>query len=435
MDCISLENKNGIVNLLGALAVPGLRAARLEPSSGAGEQVDDTIEILMEGSRADIESAMAAIGRMLAAAGEYANPLYLNCRPDAAGELWRSQVRSGWLEVAQPGSNTRGRGAQASRLHLTRENAWESSEKQAALATPALPGGTLAAAQIFNADDALRWNWVEIAAETVGGELGAPARVEIINTYAQELAYVWIGLGRIDSVDWAQVLEAEDAPGGEVSMDVSCSGGARATAVVNNPFEQTLFRWTLSAEALSQGGGRWVHGVLRFASGTSDALRYRLKLMKGGLTVWQSEQVTARMDTQTCLRDWFVLRLPPGAAGITAYEPLDLALTGQLNSGASAQAHLDFLALTPAEGWRCLYAPGGIAAGGSLVDDGISGAAYSASAAGECARLQAAGEPLRLSPGARQRLYFWLHTSGIDQGPVEHSAGVKVFYRERRRAL
>lgn len=286
-------------------------------------------------------------------------------------------------------------------------------------------------------DDDGHGNYVEMQADEVGGDLPAAVRLEMTNTYsssnrASNLLMAHNVLS--DPANLNHVLEAEAASGGTtVTGDGACSGGGRKTLSWAGTAETEVLNWTLSTALLNACRGNYFRLIARFASvpAYSDVwVRWRIKFSL--TTIWEGPQML--LSTLFNLQDMGVLQLPPYLVGAGDIYPLNLVLSAQRNQSGTHNLSLDFVQLSPLDGWRKLSPRGyGLAYGARLVDDGLEGLTYTDgwAAAGKTGHYIGSGERLAVWPNARQRLYF-LHDTMTGSAAIDRLLTVKVFYRPRR---
>lgn len=202
--------------------------------------------------------------------------------------------------------------------------------------------------------------------------------------------------------------------------------------------ETTLFTWSLTSAFLNACKGSFYKILARFCTTAPTNVRLRLKLQYNLTTIWQSGQVAPDPTRSLLIRDLFTLRLPPWLPGQTDLNAITMLLTGQQSTGSAINVDLDFLQITPLDGWRMLECLGyGIVQNNRLVDDGINGSFYIDDGAGanKIGILVGYGNPIVLYPGKKQRLYFLMHNWLGDSAEIARTASVKLFYRPRRRTL
>jgi hypothetical protein len=138
------------------------------------------------------------------------------------------------------------------------------------------------------------------------------------------------------------------------------------------------------------------------------------------------------------IRDLVTLRLPPWLLGQTYLSALTMTLTGQQNAFSSVNVDLDFLQITPLDGWRMLECAGyGIVQNDRLLDDGINEVAYidNGVGIGKAGYLIGYGTPIALYPNKDQKLYLLMHSWQYNTAEIDRTVSVKLYYRPRRRGI
>lgn len=115
------------------------------------------------------------------------------------------------------------------------------------------------------------------------------------------------------------------------------------------------------------------HGLRTTPAYTDVWVRLRVKFSL--TTIWEGPQVL--LNTVYGLQDLGVLQLPPYLVGAGDIYPLNLVLYAQRAATGTHSLSLDYVQLSPLDGWRKLSPRGyGLAYGVRLVDDGIEGQTY-----------------------------------------------------------
>ena len=177
-----------------------------------------------------------------------------------------------------------------------------------------------------------------------------------------------------------------------------------------------MFRPWLRLAAAPAYTDLWLRPVLMTGSPASPIALYR--------GVWQ------RLSAGQSLVELSPLPLPPGGDPQDAAGPLLLGLYAQ---GASAvyQLDVDFLHLSPLDGWRRLINVSGLGITHlqSVVDDGLRGSLYTETPGGRLPLHAPLGQPLRLAPNCSQSLYL------LHDGPVDAETLLTITYRPRFRLV
>ena len=418
-------------------------AARSKPT------VVDKANVLLVGGLSTVRSTIRDLNRLFMAAEEY-QETKMGARVYVERDLgdsvwWRSEITEA---LPLPDAGTLDTGLAAGKMEFelvfSRKNFWEGAETQAPLTNGNGTNNTTGLT-VQNHDDSGTGhdNFVSIASSVVDGDLPAPARIEMVNSFATNRLFdVWIGQNWTDPANFPHILEAEDASGGTtVTPAAAYSNNAYKTISVSSGSEIDLFTWTLSTAMLNAAKGGRMKALFRFDPTYYANVRqvwYRLKASWQSSPIWQSERAKPSTVRATSIRDLFSLRLPPWLPGSTSLDDITLTLTGYQNTGSALTIGLDFLQLTPADGWRYLTAiTYGVANGSRLVDDAITGELYvdNASGADKIGSFIGSGDAIHLKPGKLQRLYFLMHSSSANAAEIDRTMAVKVFFRPRRFSL
>jgi hypothetical protein len=410
----------------------------------------ESFDVHLFGTAAAISALIQSIEGAFWQAKNYQNTgagarVYANLQPDNFPTAYRSELLDGRviLEDAALIWMERSNYARA-RIAWTRRNWWEGPEAQLPLsntnATDDLTGLV-----VYNANDgagappADRVNYVEIDGADVAGDLPAPVRLELTNTYAGEsLGWLWIGHGTQSPTNLLTRLEAEAALGkGPGTAHAASSGGYYVQEALPSGVIYS-YTWTLTAAQLTAAAGRWFHALVRCTIGPSVHFRFQLKLQAANQTIWESGWAALDGRYAHAIRDLFTLRLPPWLAGLGGLSALDLVLEVVQSAQPSLDLYLDCLYLLPAEHWQFLGRGGvTISQNRRVVVDGIEERTYCDDGAG-AARIglpNPAGTPILLEPGKTQRLYFLMHASAYTTAEIARTLSVKAFYRPRRLSL
>ncbi len=355
---------------------------------------------------------------------------------------WRSELLDGRV-VPTPNivKYERATGQREATVIVRRANWWEGAEAQVALTNGNGTDNTTGLT-VYNCNDGVgtsptkRNSYAAIAAASVGGDLPAETRLEIINTFAtSQLYFVWVGQNWTDPANFVPVLEAESGTGGTIVANANYSNGNYTTHTLTTT-EADLLSWTLNAAFLNACKGNYYKAVLKTDSTITGNMKFRLKIKWNVSTLWQSDQIQIGSPV-LAVSDLVTFRLPPWLPALSALDGVDLIITAQSTSG-SHPLRVDWLQLMPTDGWRQLsYIGYGLANGRRIVDDGVRGYLYEddAAGAGLIGNMVGYGSPIKLYPGKDQRLYFMLHAIAATTSEITRTISVKLFYRPRRLSL
>jgi hypothetical protein len=314
-------------------------------------------------------------------------------------------------------------------LNWERRNFWEGPQAQIPLSNPNGANNTSGLTVHNPGSAAAPDNYVAISGPAVDGDLPAATRLELVNTTASAIdstnntAMIWIGHNFTD-------------PSGFTPFILDSS----ANVNINDAAEATVDTWSLTAGQLSAASGRPFKALVRLPNTTYNIAqtRFRLKLIWGGQTVWQQEnQIIPDSTKGWIIRDIGLIRLPPWLPGVDSLDALGLHLTAQALPGASFSLGLDWMQLTPTDGWRTIKSVYSIPQNNRLIDDGIEGRLYQDNGGGTAriGNLVGGGKAIVLQPGLDQRLYFLQHSTLAWQAASDRTLSVKLYYRPRRWSL
>ena len=279
-------------------------------------------------------------------------------------------------------------------------------------------------------------NYVSIAAADVVGDLPAPPRLEIKNNYnsTTRAANVFVA-HNVDSNPGtlAHILEAENATGGTTTINKDSSGGYDKALSWEVTTETELLDWTISTDVLNACAGNFFRLLIRLASNLAYSdLWLKVKIKMELTVIWESEWILA--PNGYSLFELATAQLPAYLAGAGDIYPAHLLLFGRRNAAGTHTLNVDYMQLSPLDGWRKLQ-PQGYNLGylARLMDDMIDDYLYTDSwdTPGKFGNYYTASTPLALIPNKLQRLYF-LHDVDVGGSAIARTLGVKVFYRPRR---
>jgi hypothetical protein len=412
--------------------------------------VVESVPLVVTGaSRSALESTLHDLERLLEGAARYqerkvGSRVYVEFRKADSGDVYRSEILRGSV---QPSEETAGEvyfaaGAIRVTVAWKRRYYWEGPET--ALSLSNTHGSGTSGVQVYNHYDSGNENFVDIDGDDVGGVIPAGCKLLIENTYniATRLDDVIIGhniFAHPASLD--HILEGEDADyvaGGAsaapASPDVSTysDGQYQPVSWAGDNLTQAL-RWQLSTTLLNACAGGWFRLWGRFTTSPSGTkITPRITFPSGTPVTVVAEAAEVTLGSGT-LQDLGVLQIPPWLPGETDLQQVDLTLYARETGGGSF--NLDFLQLTPLDGYRVLFPRGyGCSYGRHIVDDSVTGELYAEDAAvggAKSGHYLSRGNPLLLWPGRDQRLTF-LATNLSGGAEVLRTLGVRVYYRPRR---
>ena len=415
------------------------------------ESITDQFQIYIKGSSAsDLRSKITAIRLAFEHAKNHkddALAAWLYFDVDSSGDAWMSKLLGGTVLYDKNLDHNWRQAKCVATIIVEHKPYWDATDEIQVPLTNGNGTNNTAGLNVFNHDDGggaspnHHDNWVEIAAADVLGDLSGPSRLEILNTFATSRLFVlWIGQNWTDPANFDHIIEGEDSSTGTPHAgDSSSSGGSYMEAVLASGAEATMFTWALTDSFLNTCWGQYYKIIVRFKdSAPLFPIKYRIKLIYSGTTIWQSGQVLLDTTRGYSVRDLFTLRLPPWLLQQTNLTALTMIMTGQQNTGSPISINLDFQQITPLDGYRMLECAGyGVVQNGRMIDDGLNEVAYIDNGAGDdkAGILIGYGNPIALYPGKKQRLYFLMHSSTSQLAEIARTISVKLFYHPRRRTL
>lgn len=422
------------------------------PDDGANS-ITDQFSVLITGSSAtDLRSKIAAISLMLEHARRHkddSSAAWLYFSPDdpddPGGTIpeWMSKIVNGMVMYDANLDRNWRRSKAVVTIVIEHQPYWDSSIEVQVPLTNGNGKEVTTALTIYNHDDAgaspYHDNWVYIEDDAIEGDMPGNTRLELTNNYASNRLYtLWIGQNWTDPTNFTHILEGEASTSGTDISDAGCSGGYYMRSALASGTEADLFTWALDATFLNACKGGYFKLLARFYYAAPTSVKFRVKLNYAGTTIWQSGQVTLDTSRAYQIRDLLTLRLSPWLIGQADQRALTMTLTGQQSTGSSVNVDLDFIQVTPLDGWRMLECSGyGIVQNDRLIDDGINEVAYIDNGLGgdKAGYLVAYGNPITVYPAKQQTLYFLMHSNGGNTAEIARTATVKLFYRPRRRGL
>jgi hypothetical protein len=419
------------------------------------ESITDQFQILIKGSNADdLRSKIATITLALEYARWYKDDIraaWLNFSVDDPIDVngtipeWMSKIIGGMVLYDKNLDRNWRQKRVVVTIIIEHKPYWDSNIELQVPLDNGNGADNTSGLTIFNHDDGggtspnHHDNWVEIEAADVLGDIQGRTRLEVTNNYASNRLYtLWVGHNWTDPTNFDHILEGEDATGGSSVADAGCSGGYYRHYALASGSEADIFTWTLATAYLNACKGGFFKILARFLAAAPTSVKFRIKLKLLGTNIWQSGQVTLDASRSTQIRDLLTLRLPPWLLGQTNLQELTMILTGQQSTGSPVDVNLDFLQITPLDGWRMLECSGyGAVQNERFVDDGVNEVSYMDDGAGDnkAGILVGYGSPIALYPNKLQRLYFLMHSNSTNIAEIARTASVKLFYRPRRRTI
>jgi hypothetical protein len=367
--------------------------------------------------------------------------VYCEIQVEAGDPWYRTPVHSGTLQWTEGVFGWQWQG-KALVIEIEQERApyWEAStEIEVPLANG--NGSGVGGCIIYNHDDgdAGHDNYVDIGNGVIVGDMPAPCRIELVNsTNVAERSYTyWIGQNIWSNpTSFSHILEAEAATGSTTVTESSCSGGAYKNCTWSDEGEAVLLSWTLSSALLQAVAGNYVRVLCRFSTPPIfNNVFFKLRIKFNLSPIWQSPEMQILAERE--LQELASMQLPPLLMASPSVHPLTLELIARQSSSGAHSNQIDYLQLTPLDGWRVLEPKGyGLAYNARLADDGMTKELWTDgwASGGRSGHYLGYGEPVRLWPRRVQRLYI-LHDTDVDRATITRTTTVRIYYRPRRSTL
>lgn len=417
-----------------------------------GEPIQETFNVHLVASLQKNLDNIRAINRLFMQARNYrmteTGPrVYAEFDPGNTGTIWRSEIIDGGS--VNPVAETLGIDYINKKFRLpitwTRQPFWEGPLTQLRL-TNSSASNDLDGITVDNVNDGNGENFVDINAQDVDGDLYAPVKIEMYNSYSSadpaDEIYIFHNVYSNPS-SLTHVLEGEDATGGTVTPTAEGSPGSSddnyAALAWTATTETLIATWAITSVQLSYMAGGRFGIVARFnaAFPYTDCF-LRLKLESGTAVLWEGEQRLVKPDGRELY--WLdTVRLPPYLAGQSDLRGLNLTLYGYRNQAGEHTFDLDYLMLSPISGdngWkRFLSIDAGVDYEEYFYHDATERFDYRVDTSGDkVAEFTSYGGPIMLVPNEDQRLYF-LSSDNQGLALVLQTWTVKMWYRPRRNTL
>lgn len=429
----------------------------------------ETVPVVFEGVAA-ARAALGSLHRMIRRAREYTQlrigaPVYLQFRPDTGEALYRSPVREMVFDIEQESYRRRW---ENDRIHgqitLTREPYWDAVTPVSA--TLSNPSGTGTAIGVDNTSDATRYNYVDIAAAAITGDLDAPATITLSQQYDAPtnggLPTWYIGHNAHGTpANYRHQYENSDIGGSGHSTVVNgtCSGGDYSRFQWDG---SQLYTYTVAGQGwnvqwspsypptVEESGGRTALLLLRCPVMPQANLMLSVELKFQPLyspQIYAYRSQPFRIPTGSQLVELGPVQIPPMA--VRGMEPVGLTVL-QLRFHSitptppppDLDVTVDFMLMLPTDSWAILrplpvISVGTLSQRVNIIDNSDLNLTYTQPQTGTVQNLPTyarEGVPILLRPNTAQRLYF-AHVYQEGTWNVSHRCTVSVSYRPRRLLL
>lgn len=283
-------------------------------------------------------------------------------------------------------------------------------------------------------------NYVHIDSANIDGDLPTAVRLEVTNSDSSgSLETAWIAQNIISvSEQFPHILEIDDSDTGTSTGDATSSSGFKRSYSIGTS-EAKVTGWSLNSEMLAAAGGGYFKTFARFAQSTGVvSVKWRLKLLYSGTTIWEGEQVEFD-DTNAAIarliRAIDTVQLPPYVPENSVPTALTLELWGESTTGGNVTVDIDCLVLMTLDGYRRMRSLGGVAFNSVLIDDGVTDTYYQEVSSEQVRDIAVTGMQLMIDPSNDNRIYFLLHSATANTADYDRDATVKIYYRPRKSSI
>ncbi len=403
--------------------------------------IAEPCKIEISGSNvADLQTALQSIELAFRQAERYrdyqlGDRVYLEFTPDGYSDTYRSELLTGKPDFDSNTLDDRWVEKKIDvTLNWTRRFFWEGPQVGVVLSNGS---GSSANLPIYNHDDggAGHDNWGKIEAADVTGNLPTPPIITLNNNYASgDLLDIYLAHNFHSTPQYLiNTFEAEDATGGTPTADAACSGGNYNSVSWTATTETQLLSFDLGDADTEYALGNFFKIMMRFQTAPAYTNCWlRFKMLFGSTVVWAGPLT---LLNSRALQDCGIIQWPPGGDFPLNMSGLTLNLYAKRNSAGTHTLKIDFMQLLALDGFRFIKGTASIANGERLIDNGVIGKTYKASAGNLAYHTHdAIGFPIMLQPGKLQKIHV-LQVESSGAAPIERTALLSVSYRPRRTAL
>lgn len=407
--------------------------------------VAESAEVVLTGTAAQIAAQVRAIEGLLGSAPRRqslpaSQRAYVNYRAESGGDVYRSEVVAGRVELPADALTPRlASGAIALLVLWERRYFWEDLQTAIPLKRTGIAKTTSGVTVYNHHDSTTHENYVDIEGSDIEGAMPAPLRIWLEATAALDSRRFYLCANTFYApASWQSVYEGEDSSGGgTVTADSGSSNGSYMARSWSGGITHSAnaFVWSISAVQLSYAAGGWFRALLRLASTPPTDCYVRLKVMfpdDTPLTVlWQGPEIL--LDSNRQLQDLGSVQLPPG---YVTGNPTALALVLSIRHGGTDQLNVDYLQLDGGDGLHRFDQQGyQLEVGDLVVDDGPNAGVYIQTYGGFTQHIFSDfPPPLLVWPGRDMRIRLLFdETSG--SSVIDRTFTVYAQYRPRRLTL
>lgn len=396
---------------------------------------------------ADLQAKIRRVERLFLQARERqrrkggAKRVYVTLQMDGEAAAWRSEILFGYIALEENVFEEWANKKAEVVITWMRRFYWEGSEEFAQLWNTS--GGSISGTlvEIYNQNHSSNLNFAHIVGSSIAGDLPAACRIELTNKSGTTVGYnrIFIGQGIwIDSANFDHMLQGEDneTGGGTDTSNAGSSAGSYHAVTWSgaSTYSSAIrYQFTISGAQLGYANSSYFRLLARFGAPPNATTYVRVDVAFGPVTFYSSQEVKLR---GTGIEDLGVIQLPPSLSELPSYTLANLTINIYARDTVSGSLSIDYIQLTPLDGWRELNVVGTSFPNLTMIyDDGLMGISYTDDAvAGVVGNIVAKGQPIYLWPDRDQRLYF-LFDEDNGGAPITRLNDLQVIYRPRRMTL
>ncbi len=435
----------GWLVLSGEGVEPPFKRTNYLPAFSLGLEVQETLELSLEGTPAALAAGIAALEHVRQRMALYQNgghpaPQCLRIRMNSDGEYDYALLTGLEIEVNPDAPETRLTGSLSVTLHLTRPNHYDSELLELPL-TSRDAEDILGGVDLFNHTDVHSGHSNSVLVKPGGFDSDLPAslRLELTNTTENgEMGDIYLGIFHHPEEPEEEMFfcYGGDFVGGSLFNNAAAINGIYVRVTWSDTGWTGLGNWLLQNTTVQQMAGISFRPILRFYTPHAyEDLVLKIKLQAGTNILWEGESAYADPDFGYVL--FPPMRIPPNKLlNESLPHHIDLVLYGQHDTDTDYVLEFDCLTLLPLAPGANFLAFYNLYADSMLIDDnflGVQVSNFSQIGSETVAHIRQGGE-LVLHPGRYNRLLVVM-ADRDRQIDILRTARLQLFYRKRRRVL
>ena len=448
------EDETRTLHIDGASVAAPIKGAFYRPGVGVVEMRDgretitEELKISVAGTRAQVQTALDTMAELLEFAEQKAlsdyDRLYLRVEYDDIGVTWQSEVLAGEVTGNRSGIATKEFGTDVLTMEIRRLNFWEESAG-GALKLTNQNGTQQAAITVWNHTDGAAGhnNYIDISKEDIPGDLPAPVELNILhNDAGRTVSQVWIAqmetTGALPS--WKPIHEGELAAAASgttltSTADAASSSGYFARLNFTGGSEARIVSFEISYAQMSLFRGKYYKSIFRLANNHAYTdLWLKMKVTYGASHSVAYDSGWVQSGASIPYVEFNAVKLPPYPAKSNYHGTMYISLYAMKTAAGAVQLDVDFLQLSPTDGYNRLDMIEAISAGYNIKEgENVGSYSWNNSTLFALPSHSRAGMPLVVTPGMNTR-FFILHRSGSTM-QIDTTFTVSMVIYKRRKYL